>query len=208
MKKLFNILILLTIGSSLFTFTSCSETEEITDYDNWDVRNQLFIDSIYQECEKNADGKWLKICAYIFDENVEGINKNKNHYIYVHKDVEGKGTYSPLFNDTVRVHFQKRLMPTAAYPTGYIFEKSYTGYSLDEKTDVPSKYGISNQIKGFTTALMYMVEGDQWTVYIPSYLGYGTEGSGSLIRPNSALVYDIKLAKIYRYGIDEDTTWY
>ncbi len=207
MKKIFNILLLLAVSSSLLTLVSCSETEEITDYDNWEVRNQLYIDSIAQECEKNTDGKWLKICAYKFDEKIEELNKNKNHYIYVHKDVEGKGTYSPLFNDTVRIHYKGQLIPSPAYPTGYVFDRSYTGYTLNEDIDVPSKFGVNNVGVGFSTALMYMVEGDQWKVYIPSYLAYGQDGT-STIHPNSALIFDIKLAKVYKFGMDEDTTWY
>lgn len=177
----------------------------MSEYDNWEVRNQLFIDSIAKVCETNADGKWVRFCAYNLDSEYEAQKGDKNHYIYVHKNVEGTGTYKPQYNDTVRVHYFGHLIPSMSHSKGYNFDKSYNGYTLDEKTDVPAKLATNRNVTGFTTSLMQMVEGDDWTIYIPAFLGYGS--ADNPVPANSVLIFELKLAKVYVYGKDTDTTW-
>jgi len=206
MKHPFNILILLALCTSAFTFVSCQETEAISDYDNWEQRNQIYVDSIAKVCAENADGNWVRYCAYNRDELVESTKGNNNHYVYVHKNVNGKGSYSPQFNDVVRIHYLGHLIPSDMYKNGYIFDRSYNGYTLNEKTDVPNQFSVNNLVVGFTTALMNMVEGDDWTVYIPNELGYGD--ASTPVHSYSTLIFNVKLAKIYKYGIEEDYTWY
>ena len=207
MKQTFNILFLLALCTSLFTFVSCKETEVANNYDNWDVRNQMYIDSIARECETNTDGKWVRFCAYNRDEDVEIANNNKNHFVYVHKNVEGTGSYHPQYNDGVRVHYLGRLIPSELYSNGYIFKKSYNGYTLNEKTDVPELLTINTKTVGIITTLMQMVEGDDWTVYIPYELAYGEDDYDN-IHGCSTIICDLKLAKVYKYGIDTNTAWY
>lgn len=47
-------------------------------------------------------------------------------------------------------------------------------------------------IAGFKEAVMTMKSGDKWRVFIPPYLGYGSQGSGP-IPPNSNLVFDLEM---------------
>jgi len=191
------------------TLVACSEKEEESEYVNWQAKNQLFIDSIAAECDANVDGNWEKIVAFNLVDSVERIAPNPNHFVYVHKEAAGTGTYSPLFNDSIRVHYMGRLIPSASYPQGYIFGKSYSTYVLNENTDVPTLMSVSSNIVGFATATLHMVEGDHWTIYVPYYLGYGTsEYTSANIPGYSTLIFDVKLAKIYRYKIDTNTTWY
>ncbi len=188
---------------------ACSEKEEESEYVNWKERNQLYIDSIAAICELNEDGCWEKIVAFNLNDSVESMSPNNNHYIYVHKEAEGKGTYSPLYNDSIRVHYLGRLISSTSYPQGYIFGKSYGTYVLNEATDVPALMCVSSNIVGFATAVMNMVEGDRWKVYIPYYLGYGESSNSSTSIPAySALTFDVYLSKIYKYKINNDTTWY
>ncbi|MCR5312061.1 MAG: FKBP-type peptidyl-prolyl cis-trans isomerase [Bacteroidaceae bacterium] len=191
------------------TLVACSETEEESEYVNWQARNQHYIDSIASVCEANEDGCWEKMLAFNLNDSVESVSPNNNHFIYIHKEAAGKGTYSPIYNDSIRVHYLGRLIPSTSYPQGYIFGKSYSTYVLNENTDVPTLMAVSQNIVGFATATLNMVEGDQWKVYIPYYLGYGeTDNSTTSIPGYSTLIFDIKLAKIYKYQIDKDTTWY
>ena len=207
MKQIFNILTILTLCTSVFTFVSCQETDAVSDYDNWEERNQTFVDSIARVCAANEDGKWVKFCAFNLDPEVEKVNVNNNHYIYVHKNVDGTGSYRPQYNDIIRVHYLGHLIPSDMYKNGLIFDRSYNGYTLNEKTDVPSQLSVKSLVVGFSTALMQMVEGDDWTVYIPSALGYGTSGTNK-VHENSTLIFNMKLAKVYKYGVDTDYTWY
>lgn len=209
MKKLLYILLFFTFQLSFLTLTSCTEKEEIGEYDNWQKRNAAFVDSIANVCRKNADGKWERICAFNLNDSVEALSQNNMHYIYVHKLEEGSGKYQPLYNDSVRVHYLGRLISSLSYSEGKIFDKSYSTYILNELTDVPSLIGVSSVVCGFSTALMHMKEGDNWRVYIPSYLGYGTKDSGSSNIPAySTLIFDINLARVYKYKVDTDTSWH
>lgn len=208
MKKLFYLLLFFSIHATLLTFTtSCSEKEEVGEYDNWPSRNVAYIDSIAKVCAANADGSWMKICAFNLNDSIEALAPNNAHYIYVQKLEKGADTYKPLYNDSVRVHYMGRLIPSAKYPQGRIFDKSYSTYTFNEATDVPSLLGVSKVVTGFTTALMNMVEGDRWRVYIPSYLAYKSQDDAN-VPAHSTLVFDIKLARVYRYTIDKDTSWH
>lgn len=202
--KLFaSVMCLALLASSLF---SCTEKTEIGEYDNWHERNTAYVDSIAKVCAKNADGQWAKICSYTLNDSVEALTPNNSHYIYIHKIEKGSGTYTPLYTDSVRVHYMGRLIPSAESPMGKVFDKSYASYVLNEETDVPTLMGVTNLVPGFATALQHMVEGDRWLVYIPSYLGYNTAEQAS-IPMYSTLVFDIKLARVYRYKIDSNTNW-
>lgn len=189
------------------SIASCTEKEEVGEFDNWQVRNINFLDSIAKVCDANADGSWERILSFNMDPEVEAQAPNNLHYIYVQKLEKGSGKYQPLFNDSVRVHYMGRLAPSASYPQGYVFDKSYSTYTYNPATDVPTLMAVSGVVTGYSTALMHMVEGDRWRVYIPYYLAYGTSASNS-IPGYSTLVFEISLARIYKYKVETDTSWH
>lgn len=197
---------ILFLFSSLFILSSCSENDEVGEYDNWKERNQQYIDSIANLASIGADG-WSKMLSFTLMDSVENINPNNNHYIYIQKIEEGAGTTYPMYNDSVRVHYLGRLIPSSSYAQGYIFGKSYSTYTFNEATDVPAIMAVKDNIVGFATATMHMAEGDRWRIVIPYYLGYGTSSSAS-IPGYSALIFDVKLARVYRYKSGTDTTWH
>lgn len=51
-------------------------------------------------------------------------------------------------------------------------------------------------IKGWNEGFSLLNVGDKATLVIPSYLGYGTKGSGNRIPPNSILVFDVEFLGI------------
>jgi FKBP-type peptidyl-prolyl cis-trans isomerase len=53
-------------------------------------------------------------------------------------------------------------------------------------------------IQGFDEGVVGMKVGEERTVFIPSALGYGSTGSGTVIPPDSDLVFLIKLLKVKR----------
>ncbi len=193
---------------TLFVLASCSENEEAGEYDNWQTRNQHYVDSIANLAKNGTDG-WSKMLGYRLVSSEEQPDLNNNHYIYVQKKNHGTGTQSPEYNDSVRVHYFGRLIPSSSYPNGYNFGKSYSSSTFNEATDVPALMAVNANVDGFSTALMHMVEGGDWTVVIPYYLGYGTDSYASAKIPGySTLIFNVKLARIYKYKIDTDTTWH
>lgn len=194
---------------AIILLTSCSESEEIGEYHDWKERNQHFIDSIANEAAINADGNWLVLKDFTIGDSSELYLNQPNYFVYAKRVKDGEGTYSPLYNDSVRVHYSGRLMPTPQHPQGFNFDKSYSTSTLNEETDVPTLFCVNQLTLGFATTLMHMNEGDRWIVYIPYTLGYGTSDyTSSTIPAYSTLIFDIMLARVYRYGIDTDTSWH
>ena len=193
--RLSDIKILLFALVAALTFTACDETEEAGEFDNWQRRNEAYIDSIAKVARANADGDWKIFLAYGLIDTLQWSNQ---YYVYCNVIEEGEGDEMPMFNDTVLVNYRGRLIPTKSYDLGYIFDESFTG-TLDPETDVPTKLNLAGCVRGWTTAMTQMVRGDIWRVYIPSELGYGQSGQGA-IPGYSTLVFDMNLIDFERIG--------
>lgn len=85
--------------------------------------------------------------------------------------------------DFVEVHYRGTLID------GTEFDSSY-------KRHTPAGFAVNAVIPGWTEVLQLMRPGDKWTVYIPANLAYGSHGAGDLIKPNSALIFDIELLSV------------
>lgn len=55
--------------------------------------------------------------------------------------------------------------------------------------------GSGQVIKGWDEALQLMRSGEEANIYIPSYLGYGFYGSGS-IPPNAVLIFNLEVMQV------------
>jgi FKBP-type peptidyl-prolyl cis-trans isomerase len=90
---------------------------------------------------------------------------------------------TPKAASRVRVHYEGRLI------SGKVFDSSF-------KRGEPAEFPVNGVIKGWTEALQLMKEGDEWELYIPSTLGYGTRGTGADIGPNATLIFKVQLIKV------------
>lgn len=62
---------------------------------------------------------------------------------------------------------------------------------------MPAEYSRDAQlIAGFKEGMLNMKVGDEAILFIPSYLGYGERGAGSVIPPNADLVFKIEITDI------------
>ncbi len=88
---------------------------------------------------------------------------------------------TPTPNNTVEVQYTGWLVST-----GCVFDASYiAGQSIS--------FPIEGVIAGFRDAILGMNVGGQRRVYIPADQGYGDQGAGGVVPPNSDLVFDIVL---------------
>ena len=191
------VFILLFFHSFIF-LTSCSEdSEEESEFDNWQTKNDAAI------VKWAANTSYRKIKTYTKNESTTAKSTNDD-YIYVEVLESGSGTESPLFTDTVRVAYRGRYIPTASYPQGLVFDQSYLSEEFEWELANAVKSSAGAFIPGFTTAVMNMHVGDYWRVHIPYMLGYGisnySSSSGSSIPGYSALVFDIAMYDFWHPG--------
>ena len=94
---------------------------------------------------------------------------------------QGEGD-RPALEDMVKVHY------TGVLLDGTIFQST-------REMGEPLVVGISDVISGWTELLQMMPVGSKYIVWIPSELGYGTQGKGQ-IKPNSTLIFEVELLSI------------
>ncbi len=188
-------LIALCFVASL-SFVSCEETDGAVDsYYNWEERNRLYLDSIAQVARDNQGdevGQWKIVRSYKLPPLDWNEGDDVEDCIYCKIVEKGTGA-SPLFKDSVDVHYKGELIPLYNGET-VTFDASYTG-ELDLETDITVGFMANEVIVGWTTALQEMKEGSRWMLYIPSELAYGEYGQSS-IPANSTLVFDVYLQKV------------
>ncbi|MBD0332159.1 MAG: FKBP-type peptidyl-prolyl cis-trans isomerase [Chitinophagaceae bacterium] len=96
---------------------------------------------------------------------------------------EGSGP-KPTAADTVVAHYSGKLL------NGVEFENSY-------KSGEPLTIPVSRVIKGWTEALQLMPSGSKYRLYIPYYLAYGLNDTGS-IPAGSTLIFEVELLEVKR----------
>ena len=195
------ILYLLALLAPVGLLSSCSESDnEEEEFPNWKKTNEQYFNNLYAMAKSSADmgdKSWKVIRQWSLEESTA---KDPYDYIVVNVLENGTGSGCPLYTDSVKVHYEGRLLPSTSYPDGYVFDKSFTG-EFNPATALPANFAVSGMIDGFTTALQYMHIGDRWKVYIPYQLGYGSSASGS-IPAYSTLVFDVTLVSYYRAGVE------
>lgn len=223
MKKYLYIL----LSMALF-LASCSETNNVYDpYENWQSRNvKWFEDTVkvaraaIAQAKADYGDKWENHCQWRMYKSLYRSATSSGpvtdsicvRIIQQGTDPDEKG--SPSYNDSIHVNYRGWIMPVYDYignGTGEmgivqeVFDQSYYGdYNPD--TAAPQLMSISNLIEGFGTAIQYMVEGDDWMVFIPYTLAYGSAGSGK-IRGYSTLQFRIHLMKWYESGTGTPDSW-
>lgn len=98
---------------------------------------------------------------------------------------EGTGDRAVKSGDTISVNYTGKLMDGTKFDS-----------SLDRGTPFTFTIGQGQVIKGWDQGLIGMKVGEKRTLIIPSELGYGERGSGSVIPPNAALVFDTELVSV------------
>jgi len=89
----------------------------------------------------------------------------------------------PTVTDNVEVHYHGTLID------GTVFDSSVErGESIT--------FPLNGVIKGWTEGVQLMPIGSKFIFYIPSELGYGEHGAGSVIQPGATLIFEVELLDI------------
>lgn len=94
---------------------------------------------------------------------------------------------------------EKGLTVTVHY-TGWLYENREKSTKFDSSVDRREPFsfvlGVGQVIKGWDNGVSGMQVGGSRTIVIPSDMGYGTRGAGSVIPPNSDLIFEVELIEI------------
>lgn len=198
-----------------FVAVSCEESDETFDkYANWKQRNKTYFQNVADsartaiaQAKAQWGNQWEEHCDWRMykstSKDVTLVGPVEDS-ICVRIMQRGTGTGSPLWTDSVRVHYRGMLMPTKDIINGKdtivqtIFAQSYYG-NLNLNTAVPILSSTSKFAIGVATALQYMHSGDNWMIYVPQQLAYGSTVQGA-IPAYSTLAFQFYLVAYYRPG--------
>lgn len=200
-KKIYLLPILLFV----LALTSCEETKEVSKYDNWQSRNDAFIDSLqnvyatgeldvnHRKLERfemlSAPGKYI---YYKVLSPVTNIPNPNNPYEYIENYVSEN--MQPYYTDSVYVYYK------GCFINRECFDSQFSGAN-PTVFDSPVKLGVSDLVMGMTECLQRIKVGERWEFYIPWKYAYGssdyTNPNTSITIPGySTLIFDMQL-----YGI-------
>jgi len=179
---------------------ACSENDNTEEeFPDWQTTNEAWYknkaDSVAALIQQGRTD-WKTYKSWKYGDNYSTTDVNKS--ILVRVLTEGTGSGCPLYSDSVRIHYQIRLLPSKSYPAGYIVDQSYYG-TYSPETSIPASFAVSGLVEGLATAVQRMHIGDHWTVYVPYALGYGTSAT-TTVPAYSTLICDVTLAAYARSG--------
>ncbi len=192
--------------------TSCQETtEEWNPYTNWQARNTQWFATVadsartaISQAKAQYGDEWEQHCQWRMYKTLQRSAEKRGPLtdsICCRIVSRGEGLVSPASTDTVHISFRGWLMPAeyeredGSHETRMsVFTQTYFG-EYNPATASPQVGEVKSFTEGFGTALQYMVQGDDWMVYIPCELAYGAEAS-SAIPAYSTLLFRIQMAEI------------
>ena len=184
-------------------FISCSEDDNtVEEFPNWKETNSKYFNNLYAEATQriaSGDTSWKIMLNWSLQDS---LHLDPENYVIAHVIESGTGTTCPIFTDSACVMYSGKLLPSQSYPTGYVFDKTYSGDTFQPETSIVRGFLISSSslTSGFATVLQYMHVGDRWEVYVPSSLAYGADGNSSSIPGYSTLIFDMTLVRFYHAG--------
>ena len=127
--------------------------------------------------ESQADIDEQIILDYIEDNSLDATATGSGLYVVI--DEPGTGT-QPNTNSDVTVAYR-----------GYFTD----GVTFDQSDAQGITFNLQQVIDGWTEGIPHFKEGGSGMLLIPSALGYGTRGQGS-IPPNTVILFDVTLIDV------------
>ncbi len=96
---------------------------------------------------------------------------------------QSESQMKPSLSDKVKVHYHGTLID------GTVFDSSV-------ERNEPIAFPLNGVIMGWQEGLQLMTVGSKYKLYIPYDLAYGANGAGDIIKPYSALIFEVELLAI------------
>lgn len=184
MKKI----LIFAIGvAAMLAAASCREDEAKTtweEYADWRQTNITWLEQ--QQARKNPDGT-----PYY---EVVTSSWYSGAYVLLHRfdtpNTDNRPDWPPLSTSTIDVIYQ-----------GFNCEGERFDSSLSQTVYGPGimRFKLNEVIKGWTAAFETMNVGDSAEILCPYNMAYGETYVNSLIKPYSALRFNVRLVDIYAY---------
>ena len=198
----------------LLLIASCKNSEKVDDpHENWKERNAQWFAEVYDAAQASIaaakahypnGNDWEKHCDWrvfktlLKSQETQGATTD---YIVCKINERGDGDWSAAYTDSVRLYYRGWIMDEN-YPASKtnmtVFSQTYYG-DFDKTTAAPLAMPVLSTVEGFMTAVQYMVKGDDWMVYIPEQLAYGSTASDA-IPAYSTLLYRIRIELVHQSG--------
>ncbi len=143
-------------------------------------KSKMLLDKFFMAKQEEQSKKNKKAGEDFLAENKKkaGVKTTKSGLQYeVIKEGKGKAITK---DSKVKVHYHGTLID------GTVFDSS-----VERKE--PVEFGVTQVIKGWTEGLQLMREGAKYKFYIPQNLAYGARPAGQLIKPFSALIFEVEV---------------
>ncbi len=172
----------LVIIGGLCLLPSCMDDND-EDYSSWKQDNDKYVEQ--QAAMTNDDG------TLFYERIVPDWSTGTSILIHWYNDRSATDNrIPPLFNSWTKVKYHVSLCDGTPVDSSYL-----------RKDSVYSSRPSSN-IVGWQVAVMNMCPGDSCRVIIPAKAAYGSAKNG-LVKPYSALVYEMKLVDVTAYEIPQ-----
>jgi FKBP-type peptidyl-prolyl cis-trans isomerase len=130
-------------------------------------------------------------------ENGLDLQKTENGLYYV---IEQEGTGDPVAEgDAMQVNYAGYLLDGTLFDTSWESVAKENGIYNENRPayePLPVSVGMGQVIPGWDEGLMLLKKGSKGKFIIPSPLGYGENGAGAMIPPNSILVFDVEVMEV------------
>lgn len=137
-------------------------------------------------------------------EQEDEIEKNKaeeKEFLATLKNIKGIKTSASGLRYTIQNRGKGR-RPTGADEV-YVKYKGYyvDGTIFDHRVDSPAMFHLRTLIPGMAEGLAMLGIGGKATLYIPSRIAYGEDGTGK-IPPHKMLIFEVEIVDIYNESED------
>lgn len=142
-----------------------------------------------------AEGKTIE--AFIQEKGLTASKTESGLYYVIEQEGTGEAT-TP--GTTMYVNYAGYLLDGTLFDTSMPDVAKANNIFDTERTyeALPVNVGMGQVIPGWDEGLMLLKKGSKGKFIIPSPLGYGENGAGAMIPPNSILVFDVEVTDVQK----------